>query len=139
MPASAGNRSQKLGKQKKLKAKIAFDHLFEHGSSMKVGVLKIFFALDPPMFQGPGTFQVAVAAPKRNFKRAVDRNFLKRRIREAFRLNQHILDQPLQEKGQRIIILFSYRHREKSDFDRIRRSMVKALHMIEQQIVEEKK
>ncbi len=35
----------------------------------------------------PGDGQVAIAVPKRNFKRAVKRNLVRRRIREAYSLN----------------------------------------------------
>ncbi len=37
------------------------------------------------------TVQIGFVAPKRSFRRAVDRNFVKRRMREAFRLHQEEL------------------------------------------------
>ena len=35
--------------------------------------------------------QIVIAVPKRNFKKAVDRNKIKRRIREAYRKNKYLL------------------------------------------------
>mgnify|MGYP006268745855 CR=1 FL=1 len=134
MSASEGRSRFTLGKAQRLKSKAAFTYLFEHGSSLRVGVLKIFFALDPPLDLGDEPIQVAISAPKRSFKRAPDRNYLKRRMREAYRLHQFILSDALRRKQHRMILLISYQNREKHDYDRIRRSMVKALHMLRSSI-----
>lgn len=57
--------------------------------------------------------RMMVSVPKRNFKRAVQRNLLKRRIREAFRLNAGLLGE------RRFDILFVYLGRETESYDRI--------------------
>lgn len=52
---------------------------------------------------------ILVSVPKRNFKRAVKRNLLKRRIRESYRLNKQLLLVP---SGQKIAIMFVFVSKE---------------------------
>lgn len=47
--------------------------------------IKLFYRIAP---EGDGTCRIAVVAPKKIFKRAVDRNFVKRKMREAYRNNK---------------------------------------------------
>lgn len=130
MPEADATKRFTLAKGERLKSRRAFSYLFEHGFSMRVGVLKVFYAFDPPPALCHRPVLAAFSAPKRRFKRAVDRNRLKRRMREAYRLHQYILHQPLQQHEQRLLVLFSYQHRDLADYDRIRRSLVKALHLL---------
>ena len=46
-----------------------------------------------------------VSVPKRYFKRAVKRNYVKRQVREAYRLNKHILVDRLTESGDKTMSL----------------------------------
>ena len=59
---------------------------------------------------------IMVSVPKRNFKRAVKRNLLKRRIRESYRLNKEILAAP---EGCRTNILFVYVSKDIKEFSYI--------------------
>ena len=65
--------------------------------------------------------QVLVWAPKSLFKHAVQRNHLRRLMREAYRLNQTILNE------QNYLLAFNYMDKEEQPFATIEKAMVKAL------------
>lgn len=76
----------KFTKDERLKSKTSIEKLFKEGKGIVKFPIKMqYMTLDKPMHQ------VAFTAPKRNFKRAVDRNRIKRQMREAYRTNKHIL------------------------------------------------
>jgi len=73
-------------KEERLNKEIWIQELFTKGSSFHLYPFKVLF-LPHPDPQYPVS-QVLISVSKRNFKRAVDRNLIKRRIREAYRLNK---------------------------------------------------
>ena len=73
-------------KEERLSRKRIIEALFEKGSSYLVFPLKVIFLLHPDLTQSQ--HQILITAPVKNFKKATDRNTLKRRIREGYRLNK---------------------------------------------------
>ncbi len=67
---------------------------------------------------------IIVSVPKRNFKRAVKRNLLKRRIRESYRLNKGLLEAPC---GCRTNALFVYVSKEILEFSHIEKKLKEVL------------
>jgi len=70
---------------------------------------------------------MAVSVPKRLFKRAVDRNLLKRRIREAYRLNKSDLYNLLEQKELKINLVIQYQHKDIAGFHAIEEGLLKGL------------
>jgi ribonuclease P protein component len=64
--------------------------------------------------------QVLIAVPKKTFKKATDRNLLKRRIREAYRLNKFAI-----AASQKLLIAYIYTAKEILTFAQIQERLVK--------------
>jgi len=74
---------QTLTKAERLRSRKTISLLFEKGKSITMHPLKMLW-LQTPNKEG-SILQFTLAVPKKNFKRAVDRNRLKRQMREAMR------------------------------------------------------
>mgnify|MGYP002633143915 FL=1 len=75
-----------LGKKERLKSRKLIGRLFEEGTSIKNFPFRLVYLSTEitSVFSVKASFSV----PKRNFKKAVDRNRIKRLIREAYRLEK---------------------------------------------------
>ena len=71
---------------------------------------------------------MAVSVPKRLFKKAVDRNLLKRRIREAYRLQKPALYSMVSgDKDRKLHLVIQYQQRDISDYHIIEKALFKGL------------
>ncbi len=73
------------------------------------------------------THQAAFAVPKRNFKLAVTRNKIKRQLREAYRLNKHVLTDV---NGEKFALLILYIGKDNPEFDKLNASLQVLLNKI---------
>ncbi|MGB1248351.1 MAG: ribonuclease P protein component [Chitinophagales bacterium] len=71
--------------------------------------------------------QVAFSVPKAKFKRAVDRNLLKRRMREAYRLNKNLLST---NNNRTYSIMFVFLSKEIESFEKIEAATIQLIKKI---------
>ncbi len=81
-----------------------------------------------------GVLQMGVSVGKRHFKRAVDRNLLKRRIREAYRKQKHELKEILASSGISMDIFFVYSNARISEYAEIESAMQQGLILLQEKI-----
>ncbi len=102
-------------KQDKLKSRKQTQHLFSKGQSIHAAPIKLIFTLEAVEMnvnqvatEQDGIVQAGVGAPSRTFRKAVQRNRVKRLLREAYRLEKpHFIEQ-LSIANKRLNLFFLY-------------------------------
>jgi ribonuclease P protein component len=111
-----------LSKAEKLKSRKQIDELFASGKGFTAYPVKVMYKLvdSKELIVGseavlpattnhqPSSVQIGVTASSRNFKHAVDRNRIKRLLREAYRHQKHELIQVTEAKGLQVSVFFIY-------------------------------
>jgi ribonuclease P protein component len=110
-----------LGKTERLKSRKAIDHLFDKGQRFNVGGLRVYFL---PV-TNPG-IRAGVSVSSRNFSKAVDRNRVKRLLRETYRLQKHLVADQL-PTGKGVDLFFVYTEKQLPEFLPLQTQMEKAL------------
>lgn len=118
--------SYRFPKREKLVSKKDIEELFKNGSSFYLRPLLMKYK---PTLSGDA-HQTLFSVSKRNYKRAVDRNLIKRRMREAFRLNKHLIDKP---DGAFYHIAFVYVEKTILPYDQIEPKLKKLIKRLNDQ------
>ncbi len=73
---------------------------------------------------------LGIAVPKKSFSKAVVRNKLKRRIREAYRKNKHEVYEVLKKRNLSVDVLIIYTAKQELPYDQIEQKMIVSLHKL---------
>jgi ribonuclease P protein component len=112
---------QTLGRKEKLKSKILIGKLFSEGKSVKKFPVKLVHLSLASSEEN--RVKVGFSVPKRSFKHAVDRNYLKRLLREAYRKNKHLLE----DENKNQAFMFIYLGRKKATLPELEKAIQKLL------------
>lgn len=114
-----------FSKSERLCKKKLIQELFDKGSSFYLYPFKVFFL--PDSNPEAKYHQVLFSVSKKSFKRAVDRNLIKRRMRESYRMtkNQH-------QTNPRFLIAYIYTAKEILLFGDINTKLEQTLKRLEQ-------
>lgn len=111
-------------KEERLCSQKIIGELFASGESFLSYPIKVVYLKTE--FPEPIPVQAAFTVSKRNFKRAVKRNLLKRRMRETYRLNKSEFYTELAAKNLQIAIMFVFVGKELLEFPAIEKGMKSA-------------
>jgi ribonuclease P protein component len=101
-------------KSERLKSKTTIDLLFSAGKSVSKYPLRLVYV--PVDLPEEEPIKMGVSVSKKYFKKAVDRNYFKRVLRETYRLNKHLL---FPSGGQRYAFMFFYQTNDRLPYAEI--------------------
>lgn len=114
-----------LGKKERLKSRKLIEQLFSEGKNFVVSPFRIHYLIKNEVADNPLLFGVGVSG--KNFKRAVDRNRIKRLIKEAYRLQKLPIQEKVNEKKKQLCLFFNYTAKELPDFPLVKEKVAVAL------------
>ena len=116
-----------LGKDERLKSRKQIEKLFAEGKSFVVSPFRVYFIINDELSMANRSLQFGVGVSTKNFKKAVDRNRIKRVTREAWRLQKNELKALLKIHDKQLNAFFIYTGKELSDFKTVKDKVAVAL------------
>jgi len=125
-----------LGKDERLKSRKQIEQLFSEGKKFSIPLFRVFYLFFDPLPTHTSLLTFGVGVSNKNFKRAVDRNRIKRLTREAWRLQKKQLNEKLKINGKQLNVFFIYTSKELPDYQLVKDKVAVALEKLEKFIDE---
>ena len=118
-----------LGKEERLKSRKQIEQLFDKGKSFVVAPFRIYFIVnsESPIQKDESRLKFGTGVSAKNFKKAVDRNRIKRLTREAWRLQKNEIREKTSETQKQLNVFFIYTGKELPDFTTVKEKVAIAL------------
>ena len=102
-----------FGKKERLKSRKLIEQLFSKGQRFGIFPYRVFYMFNQnAAHPGENRLQCGVGVTTRNFKKATDRNRIKRLTREAWRLQKMELDRQMADHPQHMVLFLIYTGKE---------------------------
>jgi len=122
-------------KYDKLKSSLEIEALYRENQSVTVYPLKCYYSFSE-ITEDKHIVRAAFTVSKRTFKKAVERNALKRKMREAYRLNyKSVFEVFMNQKEKQLKLFFIYIGKETLDYRCIDKSMQAILKVINVELI----
>lgn len=120
-------------KNEKLKSRKALEGLFARGKSFSIFPIKVFYTIED---NPKNEVHAGVGVSSRIFKKANDRNRVKRLLREVYRTQKHPLYAAMNQKTGSLDVFFLYIGKELPEFTALKETMEKVLEKLVRKINE---
>jgi len=98
-----------LGKNERLKSRKLIEQLFSEGKKFAINPFRIFYVFNE---NKKASLQFGVGVSSKNFKKSVDRNRIKRLIKECYRLQKLELQNKIEQQGGELNLFVIYTSKE---------------------------
>jgi ribonuclease P protein component len=112
-----------LNKKDRLKSYSKIRELFNNGMKFRHHPIGLFYQIEEGKFEDGVSMKMGVTVGSKHFKKAVQRNLLKRRIRESYRLQRTELWKYLSNSPLKLSLFFVYTEQTEVGYDKISSSM----------------
>lgn len=116
-------------KNEKLKSQTAIDLLFSQGKSVAKYPLRLVYVEIPSAEE---KLQIGVSVSKKYFKKAVDRNYFKRLLRESYRLNKELLRVDSEKK---YVMMLLYQTKDRLSFQEIEEKTIALFEKFQKEVI----
>jgi len=117
-----------LGKNYKLCSKVIIEELFKSGTTVKS--YPLIAIIKTVEFSDRTPFKIVFSAPKRTFRKAVQRNRIKRICKEAVRLNKSVLETYLKDNKTQLALFLVYSSKDELKHNQLEKKVVKLFNEI---------
>jgi ribonuclease P protein component len=115
-------------KTERLCSRKLIDELYNTGSAFNAGSVRLIWK--SLAIQNEASAKILTVVPKKKLKLSVDRNLVKRRIKEAYRLNKNIIYPFLLERKISLLLAFNYTCNEVLSYDEIEPKIILTLNRL---------
>ncbi len=121
-------------KSERLKSRKAISELFENGRSVYSYPVKVLYKIKWNEAGSKYPVKCGFSVAKKNFKLAVDRNFLKRRMREAYRLHKNSIFKTIEKKPVALDVFFIYIAKDKLNYFKIEQAIYRTIEQLNDEL-----